>query len=182
MLESEFQPNPTTPERQDRRTIATFDTRMRLHHKTDGLSVAERDLSCYHNAFKAIVGLMMKRRHFTYETFPRIYTVDTPEGYHAYLAYRDKIFNQGVTWVDHTYPDYTLNELKAQGRDDTVMIIGHAIDEIAQTGSFEDLKFTAVARNAVQKKIKKPMNEEAFNNTLAHALFSYSQLLINEIE
>lgn len=53
---------------------------------------------------------------------------------HAYLQIEDNILNEGVTWGNNSYPDFTLEELQELQEQD----IAHIITEEAERAFSED--------------------------------------------
>lgn len=94
----------------------------------DGVWATE-GLACQHNAFVASV--VMFRLEETWSELPRIWQVrglgDDGLDVHVYLVYDGKVYNQGVTWPDDRYPNFSLEELEQRGEDVTGLIYARAV-------------------------------------------------------
>jgi len=64
-------------------------------------------MSCYFNALRWTMHIFDATNEL-----PRTYGVQFEHDHHAYLVYRDVVYNQGVTWPDAKYPDYSLRQLQ----------------------------------------------------------------------
>ncbi len=106
---------------------------------------------CFENGLNALVLLAQKGQYSV-----QIYEMDTPKGKHAYLIYKNQVFNSGITWPNDFYPDYTLDELQRNGIDVTQKLIEEVL------GYRED-------RNNYRNFIKKKFGDMGIS-TLANVL------------
>ncbi len=75
---------------------------------------ADADFACFHNALGALMFV-----HEQTGEIPRIYKVPFPGDHHAYVVHRGAVYNEGVTWPDRKYRDFSLDELERVGEDVT---------------------------------------------------------------
>ncbi len=109
--------------------------------------LAVEGISCYHNALKASMSIFIESHG---EYLPRIWGVDIPElnDHHAYLEHGGLVFNKRITWPDSKYPDFSLQQLRKVGMDNTTNILLSGMEELLEISESESLGFGTLLRGA----------------------------------
>lgn len=119
---------------------------------------ADSDFACFHNALGALMFVHEKTGEI-----PRIYKVAFPGDHHAYIVYHGVVYNEGVTWPDHRYRDYSFSELEGAGEDVTLQTLEAAL--AAYEGGPDPGGFLVAGRLIAEnlrtfKKAKRQMKEK----------------------
>lgn len=106
---------------------------------------AVSSLKCFPNAIHALFHIYQQTDG---KVFPRIWRMVIPEinDSHAYLQVDNQIYNRGITWPDHKYPDYTLAEIQQKGLDVTTTALIETSLEWKKRNEKPDMGF----RNAIE--------------------------------
>ena len=113
-----------------------------------------RGAYCFQHALNALV-LVAKS---DCENLPRIFSVDTPKGRHAYFVYGNRVFNQGVTWINNFYPDYSFEKVVEKGTDETRNLIEQVLgiqEDVYGYHRFIDKHFGEEGIKIIQELYKK---------------------------
>lgn len=114
----------------------------------------DRDSFCFQNAIKVMLVLALKDPSLP----ARIYEVNTPKGIHAYLVYRNEVYNKGITWPNNFYPDYSLEEIQKVGIDRTHTLLRQITgkeDDQYNYGSFVERRLPAELLHLPKRLLKR---------------------------
>lgn len=106
-------------------------------------------LLCFPNAVKAATKIFTASNE---EELPEIWVMRNERGLvHAYLAHKGIVYNRKVTWKDNRYRDYTYEQLRHDGVDDTVKLYAATLLGVIGEGNENNALLANAMRLALPK-------------------------------
>jgi len=82
-----------------------------------------KNYDCFHSGLYNLICC----KNISPKTPCEIFNVPTKIGQHAYLEIAGKVLNKGYTWMNNTYPDLTIEEVRAKGTKFSLLLIKQSL-------------------------------------------------------